>query len=152
MKRRPAAGVYGETLTSCVCSSMVIRDLTLRSAASFGSFHLIRLLYDEYMYFLIEHRVAKAKGETPIAVMGEVCVRGPAPLGVGLVFVDECPHLLLQFASSVKSRISPDLEKGKASSHGGTSGSHLVFITALLRQRKRRRTRTKRATRKVEIW
>uniref|UniRef100_A0A8C9U344 Regulatory factor X, 1a (influences HLA class II expression) n=1 Tax=Scleropages formosus TaxID=113540 RepID=A0A8C9U344_SCLFO len=53
-------------------SSMVIRDLTLRSAASFGSFHLIRLLYDEYMYYLIEHRVAHAKGETPIAVMGEV--------------------------------------------------------------------------------
>uniref|UniRef100_A0AAY4EBJ2 RFX-type winged-helix domain-containing protein n=1 Tax=Denticeps clupeoides TaxID=299321 RepID=A0AAY4EBJ2_9TELE len=52
-------------------SSMVIRDLTLRSAASFGSFHLIRLLYDEYMYYLIEHRVAQAKGKTPIAVMGE---------------------------------------------------------------------------------
>uniref|UniRef100_A0A8K9XGF2 Regulatory factor X, 1b (influences HLA class II expression) n=1 Tax=Oncorhynchus mykiss TaxID=8022 RepID=A0A8K9XGF2_ONCMY len=52
-------------------SSMVIRDLTLRSAASFGSFHLIRLLYDEYMYYLVEHRVAQAKGETPIAVMGE---------------------------------------------------------------------------------
>ncbi|XP_058496107.1 MHC class II regulatory factor RFX1 isoform X2 [Solea solea] len=66
--------------------SMVIRDLTLRSAASFGSFHLIRLLYDEYMYYLIEHRVAQAKGETPIAVMGE-------------------------FASTVKSRTSPDLEK-----------------------------------------
>uniref|UniRef100_A0A8C2ZJ29 Regulatory factor X1 n=1 Tax=Cyclopterus lumpus TaxID=8103 RepID=A0A8C2ZJ29_CYCLU len=55
-------------------SSMVIRDLTLRSAASFGSFHLIRLLYDEYMYYLIEHRVAQAKGVTPIAVMGEVGV------------------------------------------------------------------------------
>lgn len=55
-----------------IYSSMVIRDLTLRSAASFGSFHLIRLLYDEYMYYLIEHRVAQAKGETPIAVMGEV--------------------------------------------------------------------------------
>nr|XP_020451705.1 MHC class II regulatory factor RFX1 isoform X2 [Monopterus albus] len=67
-------------------SSMVIRDLTLRSAASFGSFHLIRLLYDEYMYYLIEHRVAQAKGETPIAVMGE-------------------------FASAIKSRISPDPEK-----------------------------------------
>uniref|UniRef100_A0A3Q3XH50 RFX-type winged-helix domain-containing protein n=1 Tax=Mola mola TaxID=94237 RepID=A0A3Q3XH50_MOLML len=56
-------------------SSMVIRDLTLRSAASFGSFHLIRLLYDEYMYYLIEHRVAQAKGVTPIAVMGEVRAR-----------------------------------------------------------------------------
>ncbi|XP_041641021.1 MHC class II regulatory factor RFX1 isoform X3 [Cheilinus undulatus] len=67
-------------------SSMVIRDLTLRSAASFGSFHLIRLLYDEYMYYLIEHRVAQAKGVTPIAVMGE-------------------------FASTAKSRNSADLEK-----------------------------------------
>ncbi|KAK7930210.1 hypothetical protein WMY93_006605 [Mugilogobius chulae] len=67
-------------------SSMVIRDLTLRSAASFGSFHLIRLLYDEYMYYLIEHRVARAKGETPIAVMGE-------------------------FASTVKRHNLPDMEK-----------------------------------------
>ncbi|XP_063327756.1 MHC class II regulatory factor RFX1a isoform X3 [Pelmatolapia mariae] len=64
-------------------SSMVIRDLTLRSAASFGSFHLIRLLYDEYMYYLIEHRVAQAKGETPIAVMGEF-----ASLGRGLNQLD----------------------------------------------------------------
>lgn len=52
-------------------SSMVIRDLTLRSAASFGSFHLIRLLYDEYMFYLVEHRVAQATGETAIAVMGD---------------------------------------------------------------------------------
>lgn len=50
---------------------MVIRDLTLRSAASFGSFHLIRLLYDEYMFYLVEHRVAQATGETAIAVMGD---------------------------------------------------------------------------------
>ncbi|XP_036358189.1 transcription factor RFX3-like isoform X5 [Octopus sinensis] len=53
-------------------SSMVIRDLTLRSAASFGSFHLIRLLYDEYMFYLVEHKVAAATDETPIAVMGKV--------------------------------------------------------------------------------
>lgn len=51
---------------------MVIRDLTLRSAASFGSFHLIRLLYDEFMFYLVEHKVANAMGQTPIAVMGEV--------------------------------------------------------------------------------
>ncbi|XP_056443131.1 MHC class II regulatory factor RFX1 isoform X2 [Gadus chalcogrammus] len=67
-------------------SSMVIRDLTLRSAASFGSFHLIRLLYDEYMYYLVEHRVAGARGQTPIAIMGE-------------------------FASSAKGRSSLDIEK-----------------------------------------
>lgn len=53
-------------------SSMVIRDLTLRSAASFGSFHLIRLLYDEYMFYLVEQKVAAATGETSIAVMGKV--------------------------------------------------------------------------------
>eukprot|EP00118_Oscarella_pearsei_P014782 m.129196 g.129196 ORF g.129196 m.129196 type:complete len:818 (+) comp37969_c1_seq3:796-3249(+) len=52
-------------------SSMIIRDLTLRSAASFGSFHLIRLLYDEYMFYLIEHRIATATGRSPIAVMAE---------------------------------------------------------------------------------
>lgn len=58
---------------------MVIRDLTLRSAASFGSFHLIRLLYDEYMFYLVEHRVAMATGETSIAVMGEFLNCGARP-------------------------------------------------------------------------
>jgi hypothetical protein len=52
--------------------SMVIRDLTLRSAASFGSFHLIRLLYDEYLFYLIEHKIACHTQKTPIAVMAEV--------------------------------------------------------------------------------
>lgn len=51
---------------------MVIRDLTLRSAASFGSFHLIRLLYDEYMFFIIEHKVAQATDTKPIAVMNDI--------------------------------------------------------------------------------
>ena len=50
-------------------SSMVIRDLTLRSAESF---YLIRLLYEEYMFFIIEHKVAKATHKTPIVVVGEV--------------------------------------------------------------------------------
>ena len=49
---------------------MVIRDLTLRSAASFGSFHLIRLLYDEFMFYLVEQRVAKQLGRTAIAIIG----------------------------------------------------------------------------------
>ncbi|XP_077289879.1 regulatory transcription factor Rfx isoform X2 [Arctopsyche grandis] len=57
-------------------SSMVIRDLTLRSAASFGSFHLIRLLYDEYMFYLIEHRVAAHRGSAPIQVMAEDLMNG----------------------------------------------------------------------------
>lgn len=52
----------------------MIRDLTLRSASSFGSFHLLRLLYDEYMFFVVEHCIAKATGTTSIAVMGEVII------------------------------------------------------------------------------
>jgi len=58
-------------------SSMIIRDLTLRSAASFGSFHLIRLLYDEYIFYLVEQKVAGATGQTSIAVMGEVSITSP---------------------------------------------------------------------------
>ncbi|CAK1604565.1 unnamed protein product [Parnassius mnemosyne] len=50
-------------------SSLVIRELTLRSAASFGSFHLIRLLYDEYVSYLIERRVAAHRKHPPISVM-----------------------------------------------------------------------------------
>ncbi|XP_046805548.1 DNA-binding protein RFX2 [Lucilia cuprina] len=50
-------------------SSMIIRDLTLRSASSFGSFHLIRLLYDEYMFYLVEHKIAEAHQKTAIAVI-----------------------------------------------------------------------------------
>lgn len=99
-------------------SSMVIRDLTLRSAASFGSFHLIRLLYDEYMYYLIEHRVAQAKGETPIAVMGEVwgrkrCwrrVKGQISLHQALT---RCPTFLFQFASLGRGLSQLDPDKGK---------------------------------------
>lgn len=53
-------------------SSLVMRDLTLRSASSFGSFHLIRLLFDEYIFYQIEARVAKATSKTPLQVLGEV--------------------------------------------------------------------------------
>ena len=43
----------------CYFSSTVIRDLTLRSAKTFGSFHLIRLLYDEYILYLVEQVAQK---------------------------------------------------------------------------------------------
>ena len=69
---------FGLLLTLPPSSSMVIRDLTLRSAASFGSFHLIRLLYDEYMYYLVEQRVAKFRNTDPVVVMGEVRSSCPA--------------------------------------------------------------------------
>ncbi|VDN02937.1 unnamed protein product [Thelazia callipaeda] len=53
-------------------SSMIIRDLTLRSAQSFGSFHLIRLLFDEYLLYLVEQRLAKASNKPVIYVMTQV--------------------------------------------------------------------------------
>ncbi|PAA63540.1 hypothetical protein BOX15_Mlig034263g2 [Macrostomum lignano] len=53
-------------------ASLVIRDLTLRSAASFGSFHLIRLLFDEYMFYLVEHKVSDYLALSPVAVMAEL--------------------------------------------------------------------------------
>lgn len=49
-----------------------MRDLTLRSAQSFGSFHLLRLLYDEYIFYLIEQRIAKSTGKTPLQMLGDV--------------------------------------------------------------------------------
>lgn len=93
---------------------MVIRDLTLRSAASFGSFHLIRLLYDEYMYYLIEHRVAQAKGETPIAVMGEVRPAGRGGAGGTPLSETLTPFLYsLQFANLATSLNPLDPDKGE---------------------------------------
>lgn len=53
-------------------SLMVIRDLILRSVVSFGSFYLIRFLYDEYMFYLVEYKVVVVIGEILIVVMGEV--------------------------------------------------------------------------------
>ncbi|CAF0875865.1 unnamed protein product [Brachionus calyciflorus] len=53
---------------SFMCSS-IVRDLTLRSAPTFGSFHLIRLLYDEYMCYWIEHKIANELKQPPLAIM-----------------------------------------------------------------------------------
>ena len=38
---------------------MVMRDLTLRSAQTFGSFHLIRLLLDELVTHIIDQKLQK---------------------------------------------------------------------------------------------
>lgn len=46
----------------------VVHDLTLRSAPSFGSFHLIRMLFDDYMRYLAAHKTAAATNKHPMAV------------------------------------------------------------------------------------
>ena len=50
----------------------MLRDLTLRSAGSFGSFHLIRLFFDEYVFYSVEHKVAAATGISPVAAFGDI--------------------------------------------------------------------------------
>uniref|UniRef100_A0A0N4ZHQ5 RFX-type winged-helix domain-containing protein n=1 Tax=Parastrongyloides trichosuri TaxID=131310 RepID=A0A0N4ZHQ5_PARTI len=49
-------------------ASAVLRDLTLRSAPSFGSFHLIRLLFDDYIYLMVEQKIARTANVPPISV------------------------------------------------------------------------------------
>lgn len=38
-------------------TSTIMRDLTLRSAGSFGSYHLMRLLFDEYIMYFLEKKM-----------------------------------------------------------------------------------------------
>ncbi|XP_065056710.1 regulatory factor X 4-like [Rhopilema esculentum] len=48
---------------SFVCSK-VIQELTLRSAKSFGSFHLLQMLFDDYIFYLIEsHAIVSEDAE-----------------------------------------------------------------------------------------
>lgn len=60
-----------------LCSGLVIRDLTLRSASSFGSFHLMNILFGDYILYLILHKVAAANHTTPVAIYAkeEVCMQ-----------------------------------------------------------------------------
>jgi hypothetical protein len=38
-------------------TSLLLRDLTLKGGHSFGSFHLLRLLLDEYVMFYVDRRI-----------------------------------------------------------------------------------------------
>jgi hypothetical protein len=38
--------------------SLIIRDLTIRNAGSFGSFHLLRTLFDEYLFHLVDQQLS----------------------------------------------------------------------------------------------
>ena len=60
-------------------SSLVIRDLTLRSVESFGPFHLMRLLCDEYVYFLVELAVAN-RGCAPVRHLTEPTTEEAPPV------------------------------------------------------------------------
>eukprot|EP01114_Cavostelium_apophysatum_P022894 TRINITY_DN8440_c0_g1_i1.p1 TRINITY_DN8440_c0_g1~~TRINITY_DN8440_c0_g1_i1.p1 ORF type:complete len:686 (-),score=157.34 TRINITY_DN8440_c0_g1_i1:19-2076(-) len=49
-------GVQQLVLKWSYFSSLYIRDLTIRNATSFGSFHLLRTLFDDYLQYLLEIR------------------------------------------------------------------------------------------------
>eukprot|EP00005_Dracoamoeba_jomungandri_P003832 CAMPEP_0174258474 /NCGR_PEP_ID=MMETSP0439-20130205/7456_1 /TAXON_ID=0 /ORGANISM="Stereomyxa ramosa, Strain Chinc5" /LENGTH=405 /DNA_ID=CAMNT_0015341993 /DNA_START=889 /DNA_END=2106 /DNA_ORIENTATION=+ len=49
-------------------SSLIIRDLSIRSAPSLGSFHLMRTLLDTYLAYIVERRLtAAANGTLPMS-------------------------------------------------------------------------------------
>ena len=54
------------------CYSMISRELTLRRAASFGSFHVIGLFFDGYMLYYVERQIARETGTVPLAMMAKV--------------------------------------------------------------------------------
>lgn len=87
-------------------SSMVMRDLTLRSASSFGSFHLIRLLYDEYIFYLVEHKIAKSQDKTTIAVLCDRLVRNEKTS----LFCHLCIFHFISFKFQKNKDLSFDLE------------------------------------------
>ncbi len=63
-------------------SAMIMRDLTLRSAASFGSFHLVNLLFSEYLLFWVEKRLDEHRRSVGLAAFWpnqEVTPTVPSP-------------------------------------------------------------------------
>lgn len=48
--------------------SRIEKELTLRSAPSLSSFHLIKLLFGEYIDYLVDTHLAQARGKTQLAV------------------------------------------------------------------------------------
>jgi len=49
-------------------STLIIRDLTIRNATSFGSFHLLRTLFDEYIFHLVEQKIASISQLSPYSI------------------------------------------------------------------------------------
>ncbi|KAL7073075.1 hypothetical protein ACQ4LE_008310, partial [Meloidogyne hapla] len=50
-------------------SSLLLKEITLHSSASFGEFHLVRLVFDDYLLIIMERKLAKILGKLPIELM-----------------------------------------------------------------------------------
>ncbi|KAL6064722.1 DNA-binding protein RFX2 isoform X2 [Balamuthia mandrillaris] len=46
-------------------NSLIIRDLTIRNASTFGSFHVLRTFFDEYLAYTVEQRLYMYHTQTP---------------------------------------------------------------------------------------
>ncbi|CAK5083935.1 unnamed protein product [Meloidogyne enterolobii] len=50
-------------------SSLLLKEITLHSSTSFGEFHLVRLVFDDYLLIIMERKLAKILGKLPIELM-----------------------------------------------------------------------------------
>ncbi|KAF7635123.1 RFX-type winged-helix domain-containing protein [Meloidogyne graminicola] len=50
-------------------SSLLLKEITLHSSTSFGEFHLVRLVFDDYLLIVMERKLAKILGKLPIELM-----------------------------------------------------------------------------------
>ncbi|XP_041482786.1 transcription factor RFX4-like [Lytechinus variegatus] len=95
---------------SHICG-LIIRDQTLRSATSFGSFHLVNLLYEEYLLYVVETHLYQ---RDEVALWNSVMdldkpmVDGYLLADIDLDF-DDCDDILDMSTSSMMSMGAGDL-------------------------------------------
>lgn len=55
----------------CLFSSMILREMTLRGASSFGIFQLTRTLLDDYLFHYVKMKIAQSSGRPLICAMDD---------------------------------------------------------------------------------
>ncbi|XP_063177292.1 transcription factor RFX4 isoform X3 [Chroicocephalus ridibundus] len=106
----------------------VIRDMTLHSAPSFGSFHLIHLMFDDYVLYLLESlhcqeranelmRAMKGEGSTA-EIREEIILSEPAPPTPSPV-----PFSPAKSATSVEVPSAPSPVSNQSPEYGGIAAT-----------------------------
>lgn len=62
----------------CLYSSMLLREMTLRGACSFGIFQLVRTLLDDYLLYVLKNSVAHYSGLPMVGAIGDLTLGGVA--------------------------------------------------------------------------
>uniref|UniRef100_A0A915MLF7 RFX-type winged-helix domain-containing protein n=1 Tax=Meloidogyne javanica TaxID=6303 RepID=A0A915MLF7_MELJA len=60
-------------------SSLLLKEITLHSSTSFGEFHLVRLVFDDYLLIIMERKLAQILGKLPIELMAPEVEKLPLP-------------------------------------------------------------------------